>query len=110
MYSNPRKNQIIAFSQRDGMGQIHEITNNKHIITINQPDTDGFYPNAIFSNDGRYFILGIGGFTYGQLIVYEDSISRKIWENKTIHKRIIVGLDVNSTNEKLVTASLDKQL
>ena len=108
MYSNPRKNQIIAFSQRDGMGQIHEITNNKHIITINQPDTDGFYPNAIFSNDGRYFILGIGGFTYGQLIVYEDSISRKIWENKTIHKRIIVGLDVNSTNEKLVTASLDK--
>jgi len=108
MYSNPKSNQIIAFSQRDGMGKIHEITNNKIITTIDQPDTDGFYPNAIFSNDGRYFILGIGGFTYGQLIVYEGSLTRKIWENKSVHKRIIVGLDVNSSNEKLVTASLDK--
>ena len=108
MYSNPVSNNIIAFSQRDGIGEIHEIKDNKFIITIAQPDTDGFYPNATFSNNGEYFILGIGGFTYGQVSVYKGSLKNRIWENTTAHKRIIVGLDVSSDNGKLVTASLDK--
>jgi len=108
IFSNPTSNNIIAFSQRDGIGKIHEIRNNDYVTTIDQPETDGHYPNAIFSNDGRYFILGIGGFSLGRIIVYKGGLENKIWENKTVHKRIIVGLDVSTNNEKLVTASLDK--
>ena len=35
MYSNPKSNQIIAFSQRDGMGKIHEIYRRKFFRIYN---------------------------------------------------------------------------
>ena len=108
LFQKPNSKDIIALSQKDGLGKIHEITNNKHKITIELPDTDGFYPFGAFSDDGKYFILGLGGFSFGQVRVYEGGLEKKLWENSTVHKRIILGMDVSSNNNKLVTASLDK--
>ena len=108
LFQKPNSNDIIALSQNDGLGSIHQIIEKKYEFTIELPDTDGFYPFGTYSDDGKYFILGIGGFSYGKIIVFEGSLKNKIWENSSVHKRIIIGLDVSSDNEKLVTASLDK--
>ena len=108
IYQNSKKNQLYALSQKDGLGKIHEISDNQHAVSILLPDTDVFDPVGTFSGNGEFFALGIGSFSAGQVMVYNQSLKNLIWENSSIHKRNIIGMDISSNNSSLVTASLDK--
>jgi WD40 repeat protein len=69
---------------------------------------DVFSPVGTFSDSGEFFAMGIGSFSAGRVMVYNESLKNLIWENSSIHKRNIIGIDISSDNNSLVTASLDK--
>lgn len=105
---NPSKDQIFAYSLNNGKGRLHEITQGMLVGSSELPHTDGFFPVGKFSKDGNYYALGLGNFSFGDIRVYEGGIKNLLWHNSSIHKRHIIGIDISSSNDKIVTASLDK--
>ncbi|MAH96839.1 MAG: hypothetical protein CMI66_11815, partial [Pedosphaera sp.] len=108
LYQNSKKSQLYAFSQKDGLGEIHEIYDDQHLVSLQLPGMDVFNPVGTFSDSGEFFAMGIGSFSAGRVMVYSESLKNLIWENSSIHKRNIIGIDISSDNNSLVTASLDK--